>query len=133
MAKIKIQYLGKSQYTDRLCEYLETEFKNQNVIEKLNYGLQNCKLENWGCWLKFNDKGIASTITLNFNESTMLKFERESEYIFEDSINNNSLFPIYKNVFMKVFNKGCYTDRDKKPYEVKITFFIKNNINLKNK
>ena len=76
MAKIKIQYLGKSQYTDRLCEYLETEFKNQNVIEKLNYGLQNCKLENWGCWLKFNDKGIASTITLNFNESTMLKFER---------------------------------------------------------
>ena len=131
MNKIKIQYLGKSWYTKNLCEFLESEFKKQNVIDKLNYGLQNCKLENWGCWLRFNDKGIASTITLNLNKADMLKFERESEYIFEDSINNNSLFPVYKNVFMKIFDRGFYTDRDKNPYEIKITFFIKNNLKTK--
>ena len=125
---IKIKYLGESKYTSNLCEFLENEFKKQNIIEKLNYDLQNCKLENWGCWLKFNDKKIASTITLNFNESTMLKFEREKEYIFKDNINNCSIYPIYKNVFMKIFDEGFYTDKDKNPYKIKITFFIKNNL-----
>jgi hypothetical protein len=125
---IKIKYLGKSKYTSNLCEFLENEFKKQNTIEKLDFGLQNCKLENWGCFLSFNGKKTASTITLNFDERTMLKFERESEYIFEDNINNNSLFPIYKNVFMKIFDRGFYTDRNKNPHEIKITFFIKNNL-----
>jgi hypothetical protein len=128
---IKIKHLGKSKYTSNLCEFLEYEFKKQNIIEKLDFGLQNCKLENWGCFLSFNGKRKASTIALNFDERTMLKFERESEYIFEDNINNNSLFPIYKNVFMKIFDRGFYTDRNKNPYEIKITFFINNN--LKNK
>ena len=131
MEKIKIQYLGQSWYTKNLCEFLESEFKKQNLVKKLNYGLQNCKLENWGCFLDFNDKRIASTITLNLSKTDMLKFERESEYIFKDSINNNSLFPVYKNVFMKIFDKGLYTDKDKNPCEIKITFFIKNNLKIK--
>ena len=127
MKTIKIQYLGESDYTKNLCEVLENEFEKQNLVEKLNYGLQNCKLENWGAWIKFNDKKIASTITLNLNKADMLKFERESEYIFKDSYNNNSLLPVYKNVYMKIFSKGFNNDRDNNPYEIKITFFINNN------
>jgi len=128
---IKIQHLGKSWYTKNLCDFLEIEFKKQNVVEKLNYGLKNCEVENWGAWIKFNNKKTASTITLSLNEAQILKFERESEYIFKDSINNNSLFPVYKNVFMKIFDKGFYTDKDKNPYEIKIIFFIKNNLKTK--
>ena len=127
MNKIKIKYLGKSWYTKNLCEFLETEFDKQNLVEKLNYGLQNCKLQNWGCWLKFNDKKIASTVKLNLSKIDILKFERESEYIFKDEINNNSLLPIYKNVYMKIFSKSFYTDKHIEPYEIKFSFFIKNN------
>jgi len=131
MNKIKIKYLGKSLYTRNLCQFLETEFKKQNLVKKLNYGLKNCKLENWGCWIKFNDKKIASTITLNLSKNDMLIFDRECEYIFKDKINKNSLFPIYKNVYIKIFSKIYYTDRNKNPYEIKFSFFTNNNTNLK--
>ena len=56
MDKIKVDFLGKSEYTRDFSRFLEDEFKKQNLVEKLNYGLQNVKLENWGAWIHFNDK-----------------------------------------------------------------------------
>jgi len=125
MNKIEVQYLGKSEYTRDLCRFLQDEFKKQNLVEKLDYGLQNVKLKNWGAWIGFNDKKTASTIELKFSKTDSSKFERENEYIFDD-YNQNSLFPIYKNVYMHIFSNSICTDGYEDSYRVKISFFIKN-------
>jgi hypothetical protein len=123
MDKIKVDFLGKSEYTRDFSRFLKDEFKKQDLVKKLNYGLQNVKLENWGAWIKFNDKNTASTIELKLSETDYSRFAREYEYIFDNS-NRNSLFPIYKNVYMQIFSNSVCTDGYKDSHRVLISFFI---------